>query len=252
MSRARLAFRAAAFAAAGVLGLAAVPAAAVGGGGGGGRGGGGYHGGYAGGYHGGFYGGYHGVYGYNRGYYGPYRGGFYGYYRGYGWGWGGFGLYGYLPYPYFGLGVGVGYPGYFPYGVVVGEYYPPPGAAVPPPAPAPGEPPQEGGQQPGPDGKARLMLLVPADAQVWVDGQPTSQTGAEREFASPVLTPNKVYTYSVRVRSRKDDGRVSDETRAIRVRANDRWLVDFTRPAPRMPEAPQDGPALNPAPPRPR
>jgi uncharacterized protein (TIGR03000 family) len=92
------------------------------------------------------------------------------------------------------------------------------------------------------------MLLVPANAQVWFDGQPTTQTGTEREFASPVLTPGKTYTYAVRVRHTKDDGKVSDETRPIQVRANDRWVVDFTRPAPRMQEAPQDGPPPNPAP----
>jgi uncharacterized protein (TIGR03000 family) len=266
MARRRLVLRASAVVAAAVLALAAVPPAARGGG---------YRGGYYGGYHGGYYGGYRGYYGgYYHGYYGPYRGyygpyrGFYGYYRGYGWGfYGGFGVYGYLPYPYYGIGVGVavGYPGYLPYGVAAGAYYPatnvvvtpsappvdgqPPSSAAVPPEGSAGSP--QGGAQPPPaDGKARLLLLVPANAEVWFDGQPTSQAGTEREFASPVLTPNQVYTYSVRVRAPKDDGRVNDETRRIQVRANDRWLVDFTRPVPPpMPKASPEGPSLNPNPP---
>jgi uncharacterized protein (TIGR03000 family) len=268
-----LVFPLSAVVAAAVLGAAALPADARGGGGYHG----GYHGGYYGGYHGGgYYGGYHGGYGYYHGYYGPYHGyygpyhgGFYGYYRGYGWGYGGFGLYAYLPYPYFGVSVGFGYPGYIPYGVGVGAYYPAAGVAVASPdssassiAPAPTAPAQppagsagpsaEGAQAPKPDGKARLLLLVPANAQVWFNGQPTTQTGTEREFVSPVLTPDQVYTYQVRVRSPKDDGHAADETRPINVRSNDRWLVDFTRPAPRMPEAPRQGPELEPNPASPR
>jgi uncharacterized protein (TIGR03000 family) len=110
--------------------------------------------------------------------------------------------------------------------------------AAAPPANAGTAPPPEGVQPPKQDGAARLMLLVPANAEVWFDGQLTTQTGTEREFVSPVLTPGKTYTYAVRVRYVKDDGKVSDETRSIQVRTNDRWVVDFTRPAPRMPETP--------------
>jgi uncharacterized protein (TIGR03000 family) len=265
MSSQRFAFRVCAFVATVVLTVASLSAKA--GHGGGGYGGGGYYGGYHGGYYGGFHGGYGGYY---HGYYGPYRG-FYGYYRGYGWGYGGFGMYGYLPYPYygFGLGIGVGYPGYIPYGVPLGAYYPstsvletspasslgdpPPGltAGSPPPA-ASADPSAAGARQPKSDGTARLMLLVPVNAQVWFDGHLTSQTGTEREFVSPVLTPNKVYTYSVRVRYPKDDGRVSDDTRAIQVRANDRWVVDFTRPAPRMQEEIPEARQSNQNPPLPR
>jgi uncharacterized protein (TIGR03000 family) len=249
MARRLLAFRVTALVAAGVLALAALPAVAG-------------HGGY----HGGHYGGYHGGYGYYHGYYGPYHG----YYHPYGWWYGRWAPWGYAPYPYFGIGVGiaVGYPGYLPYGVAVGAYSPPagvvvappaaglaapapdPAAAAPPPADGAGAPP-EGMAPPKPDGKARLMLLVPANAQVWFDGQPTSQTGTERGFVSSVLTPGKVYTYSVRVRSVGDDGRVSDETRPIQVRANDRWVVDFTRPAPQMQELPKQGSRPDPMPPPP-
>jgi uncharacterized protein (TIGR03000 family) len=96
------------------------------------------------------------------------------------------------------------------------------------------------------------MLIVPPNAEVWFDGAKTSQTGPEREFISPVLAPGKSYTYSVRVRSTSEDGRVSDETRDIHVRANDWWSVDFTRPArrqpPRMPGAGASSENVLPAP----
>ncbi len=262
-----MAFRVASLAAACVLFLGAVPAGAGHGGGGGGHGGGGHH---AAAYHGGgYHGGYHGGYGYYHGGYGYHHGGFYGY-RPYGWGYPGWGYpgwgygrfwaYGYRPYPYYGLGLGIGfgYPGYLPYGyglgygsgLASGSYYAGPNTVVTPSVPAPATPPPEETPQPQQDGTARLMLLVPANAEVWFDGQPTTQTGTERAFVSPVLTPGKTYTYAVRVRYVKDDGKVSDETRPIQVRANDRWVVDFTRPAPRMPEAPPDGgpEKLNPPP----
>jgi uncharacterized protein (TIGR03000 family) len=223
--------------------LATLPAEA-GPGGHGGHGG-GYHGGY-GGYHGGYYGGHAGYY---HGYYGPYRGGFYGYYRGYGWGYWGPGGYGYLPYPYWGLGLGVavGYPGYLPDGVAAGTYYPPPPVTAPVPSAPPDAPPPDAPQEPKADGKARLLVLVPANAQVWFDGQRVTAEGREREFVSPVLAPDKVYVYSVRVRYLKDDGTVFDDTRPIKVRANDRWVVDFTRPAPRMEEE-VPPPKVNPVP----
>jgi uncharacterized protein (TIGR03000 family) len=229
------------FIACGLLALAALPVAA----GYGGRGGGG-RGGYYGGYRGAYYGGHGGFYGY----YGGYRGGYYGYYRGYGWGYGGFGLYGYLPYPYWGVGVGgaVGYPPYVPYGVSVGVDSPPPSVITTPPAPSPDAPPADAPPQPKADGAARLMLLVPANAQVWFDGQLRSAGGTEREYVSPVLETGRVYAYSVRVRYVKDDGTVSDETRSIKVWTNDRWVVDFTRPAPRREERPADEPLPKPAP----
>jgi uncharacterized protein (TIGR03000 family) len=148
------------------------------------------------------------------GYYGSrdfsvtYLGRYWGYYRGFGWGYhGGLGLIGYWPYR---ASVGLGaeaYPGYSPY------FY------------------ADASQQPPPDGRARLMLLVPENAEVFIDGQPTAETGTEREFFSPVLEPGKFYTYAVRVRYPKD-GRIANDTRRIEVRADDRWLVDFTRPAP--------------------
>jgi len=169
--------------------------------------------------------------------YGP-RPGYYGYYgpRGY--------------YPYYGgygLGVGVYWPygyyrpyGYGPYPTVVvsnNNYYSLPPSAGDDPA-AKGAPPV--------DNAAHLKLIVPADAQVWFDGRKTTQAGTERVFTSPPLPPGKRYTYRVRVLWTDDRGKAHDETRALHVRADDWFLIDFTRPAP-----PEDLPApLPPAEPR--
>ncbi len=200
MTRRSVAVRLAAFLAVGGLGLAAVPVGAG-------------HGGCAGEYHGGFGGccGFDGP----DGLYALSLGRFWGYYRGFGWGYhGGPGLYAYWPYPYSGsLGLHLEvYPGYSPY------FY------------------ADASRQPPPDGRAHLMLLVPENAEVFIDDQPTAETGTEREFFTPVLVHGKVYTYSVRVRYRKD-GRITADTRPIKVRADDRWAVDFTRPAPTFGEA---------------
>src|SRR3954449_7485239 len=49
-----------------------------------------------------------------------------------------------------------------------------------------------------PPDRALLIVRVPADAQVKVGGQPTTQKGLERFFFSPTLQPGK-YTYEIEV-----------------------------------------------------
>jgi uncharacterized protein (TIGR03000 family) len=51
-----------------------------------------------------------------------------------------------------------------------------------------------------PDHRAQIRLRVPADAEVWFDGQKTTQTSEYRDYYSPPLTPGKGYTCQVRVR----------------------------------------------------
>ncbi len=230
-----------------VLVLAATPAADAGHGGGHG---GGFHGGGFGGYHGGFggyrggFGGYRGVYGGYRGLYG-YRGypGFWGglglgYGLGYGlggWGWGG------LYRPYYGYG---GYGGYGGYASTGNNYY---SGYYSPQVNTTVTVGSTQGQEP--DNAAHLQLIVPPDAQVWFDGDKTTQTGTMREYVSPALPAGKTFTYDVRVEYRAPDGRMVDETRPIHVRANDWWTVDFTRPAPKTSEAGTAPPSGKPMPP---
>lgn len=195
---------------------------------GGGRGGGGRGGiGRAGGFRGGRIGGFRGGIG-----------------RGWGGGGWGVGLYGGVPYyggyyggysPYYGAGYSpyygtytpsISYNTYVPYGTTISGYSSP--AVTTSEAPARTTENQEASA----DDTAHLMFVVPADATIWVEGQKTAQTGSEREFVSPELTPGKRFSYTVRVRSRDEDGKVVDETQKIYVHAGDRWRVDFTKPAP--------------------
>ena len=191
-----------------------------------GGGAGSYHGGYTGGYHGGYTGGYHSGYysGYHSGYYGGgYRSGYYGRYYG-----------GYAP-GYFGsLGV---YPGLtrllqprlrraglrLPRAVggpllrrQPGRWRP--GAATARPAPPP-------------DGTAAVGVVVPADAEVWFNGDATQQKGEQREFVTPTLPVGRNYQYEIHARW-KANGKVVDQTRTVIVHSNERTDVDFTRAEP--------------------
>jgi uncharacterized protein (TIGR03000 family) len=224
-----------------VLMFAAVPAfAAHGGGHGGGGHGGGYRGG-VGAYHG--FGGYRG-YGLGRGYYGGYGRGYYRPY--YGYGLGGYGLgYGLLGYGLgyglggYGLGYGLGGYGYGGYG---GYSYPsdygstyvnPPSYAdyssYYSPADTTGHvaPADYNVAPAAQDNEAHITLNVPPDAEVWFDGDKTSQTGPARAFVSPPLTPGQTYTYHVRARW-VQNGKPEDQTRELHVQANQQTIENFS------------------------
>jgi uncharacterized protein (TIGR03000 family) len=76
------------------------------------------------------------------------------------------------------------------------------------------------------DNRARIWLTVPADAQVWIGGDPTKQTGEYRHFVSPPLASGRSYTYDVRVRWMKD-GKPVEEERRVSVRAGASSWVDI-------------------------
>jgi uncharacterized protein (TIGR03000 family) len=202
------------------------------------RGGGGHGGGYhGGGYHGGGYrgSGYHGGGYYGGGYYG--RGyGWGSYSRGYGWGWGGvaLGLGFYGGYPYY-RGYGYGYPYYRGYGYGSAYVYPNtgyysdygPNVNVVPYVPD-ATTTQSGYYAPATDNRASIRIRLPANATLWVDGDPTQQTGAERTFVSPPLTPGTTYAYTFKARW-MDGNEPVEKTLKIDVRANQTSQADFTR-----------------------
>jgi uncharacterized protein (TIGR03000 family) len=170
--------------------------------GGGGHGGGGHGGGgHGGGYHGGGYGygrGYYG--GYGRGYYGGYGRGYYG-----GWGYGGWGGY---PYYY-------GYPDYYAGSdytpSVYQSFYPAPVAsAVTPVA----------------NNTVLLNVAVPADATVLINGAPTTQTGQNRQYVSPQLTPGKTYSYDLTARW-TENGQPVERTKTVKFEAGSSVAVNF-------------------------
>src|SRR5262249_34540729 len=49
------------------------------------------------------------------------------------------------------------------------------------------------------DSTAHVTVRVPANAQLWFEGSPTTSTGPVREFQSPPLRPGR-YTYAIRAR----------------------------------------------------
>lgn len=188
--------------------LLGTPAAFAKGGGGGGHGGGGHGGGG----HGGGHGGYHGGGGYHNG--GYHHGGGY-YNRGF---YGGFGYY-----PWYGYGSGYysGYGNSYGNGYYNDGYYYPPDYQVPPPEPVPLT-----------DADALVHVRVPANATVWINGDPTTQTGAEREYMTSDLTPGKTYRFEIRAQWQQD-GRMVERTKKVLVQGGERRAVDFmTAPAP--------------------
>jgi uncharacterized protein (TIGR03000 family) len=76
---------------------------------------------------------------------------------------------------------------------------------------------------------ARITVRVAPDAQIWFDDTATRQTGALREFESPLLGPGKIYTYDIRARWRVG-GREVTQSRHVGVHAGARVTVDFTSP----------------------
>lgn len=48
-----------------------------------------------------------------------------------------------------------------------------------------------------PPDRALVIVRVPADAIVRIDGQPTNQKGPERRFVTPALEPGAVYTFQI-------------------------------------------------------
>jgi len=200
------------------VGTATPAHAQRGGGHGGGHSGGHVSGGHAGNFHsgGGYYGGgaYHGG-NYNHG----------GYYnRGYGSAFLGLGLYSYPSYGYGGYYGGYGYPS-----TVYNEnYYVAPEAAqslyyTPAPTATPTTT-----TLPATDNRARIMVRLPADAALWVDGEPTRQTGSEREFTTPSLTPGDTFTYTLTARWTQGNDPV-EKTIKVDVRANQTSQADFMR-----------------------
>jgi uncharacterized protein (TIGR03000 family) len=76
---------------------------------------------------------------------------------------------------------------------------------------------------------ATVEVRVPADAQLFIDGTPTKQTGEMRTFVSPLLESGQAYTYDLTARWIQD-GKPVEVTRRIDVAAGRKLTVDFTRP----------------------
>jgi uncharacterized protein (TIGR03000 family) len=74
--------------------------------------------------------------------------------------------------------------------------------------------------QPESTTKARLILNVPENAEVYVGGEKTNLTGARRVFESPDLTPGQQQNYDIRV-VWKENGKTVDESRTLALAAGE-------------------------------
>jgi uncharacterized protein (TIGR03000 family) len=74
---------------------------------------------------------------------------------------------------------------------------------------------------------ARIELTVPANAEVWLDGHKTQQSGGARNFVTPPLQQGMTFDYDLRVRWTAPGGIVVDVTRPIQVRAGRQTMVGF-------------------------
>ena len=150
-------------------------------------------------------------------------------------GYGSYGRGGYGGYGYGGLGYGYGGFGYGGYIAPSAGYNYDAPATVLTPVPstsyyyaalgdraAPVPPPSE-------TGTAAITVLVPADAEIWFEGEKTSQTGNIRTFESTPVPPGRTFTYDIRARWR-EDGKVVDLTRSVKFQAGQKVQLDFFRP----------------------
>jgi uncharacterized protein (TIGR03000 family) len=73
---------------------------------------------------------------------------------------------------------------------------------------------------------ATIIVIVPADAELFFDGEATRQRGSEREFVTPPLEVGKGYHYNVVARW-TSNGKPVEKKRRVPVKADARVRVDF-------------------------
>jgi uncharacterized protein (TIGR03000 family) len=77
-----------------------------------------------------------------------------------------------------------------------------------------------------PSNAATVVVTVPTDAKVTIDGEATASTSAVRTFVSPSLTPGKKYSYTVKAEFQKD-GQPVVVSKKVLVEANRTSRIDL-------------------------
>ena len=72
---------------------------------------------------------------------------------------------------------------------------------------------------------ALLIAHLPDDAQIFVQDQPTTQTGTLRQFLSPALVPGSKYAYTVRVRWH-ENGQWVEQMSTFPIQAGESHCID--------------------------
>src|SRR5690349_1096299 len=76
---------------------------------------------------------------------------------------------------------------------------------------------------------AQFTVEVPPAAQLWIDDQPTRQSGAVRQFVTPPLPGNGRSAYVLRARWRAGERDV-EQSRLISLRPGEHVTVSFQQP----------------------
>ena len=79
--------------------------------------------------------------------------------------------------------------------------------------------------------QAGIRILVPADAEVFFSGEPTTQKGTERLFTTPALQAGKKFHYDVLARW-KENGKTVERKRRVDVSGGTTVRVDLRTPLP--------------------
>jgi uncharacterized protein (TIGR03000 family) len=90
------------------------------------------------------------------------------------------------------------------------------------PAPAPAPPKKAAAAA----DQATVIVQLPADARLYVDGQKADLTSAKRSFVTPSLEPGRDYYYTIKAEADRDGSTVSRSRRVI-IRAGQVARVDF-------------------------
>jgi uncharacterized protein (TIGR03000 family) len=77
---------------------------------------------------------------------------------------------------------------------------------------------------------ATILVSLPADARLTVDGMPTTSTSDMRAFATPILQPGHQYSYMLRAEITRDGQTIQTEQR-VPVSAGQTSRVNMTFPA---------------------
>jgi uncharacterized protein (TIGR03000 family) len=81
---------------------------------------------------------------------------------------------------------------------------------------------------------ANLLVRLPTDARLSVDGTPTKQTGAERRFVSPPLEPGQKYSYTLTASWEPNNYTKITRTRKAIVQAGQQTEVDLNKADPNV------------------
>lgn len=92
--------------------------------------------------------------------------------------------------------------------------------------PAAGDAPKPTAGRRLPPDAARLTVVVPQDAQVYVNGMLTKTVGTQRQFVSHGMKPGRSYTYEVRALVTRDGETLSD-VQVVRVRVGEARKLAF-------------------------